>query len=207
MTDLTNSRIPLNPPDPAELISYIPYHLKFKPADSLVVLTAHRKLRELGISFLARMDIDTLFDPAAAARARTGFVANLVHQSAREGFMVLYSEELFTTLTSETLQNPGVEDRTALITLELARWYDIEHFRPTRTYVVGETRWRCLACPRAGHCPAGGHPTSVFSHTSVAAEMVARGKYFAPSRADLVVLPPAPPRSVEIGRASCRERV
>lgn len=193
MTDLANVPVPLDLYDPVELLSFVPYRFSFEPHESVVFLTARRQGGEVTLGVFARFDIDSLIEPRGEADAHRRMAARLHLQQTCEGFMVVYSDDLFAAVDSERLPAPAVEHRAVRLSQMLTRWFDVVHFAPSRTYVVSADAWRCLACPEPHHCPPGGHPRSALAHTTVAAWMVLKGRRVAPRREDLIVLPPDPP--------------
>ena len=193
MTDLADTPIPLDLNDPVELLSFVPYQFGFHLADSFVLLTSRRERGKKQLGLLARLDTAALLEPGLAQRTRTSMRERLDAQLTCEGFLILYDEHLFASLTPGPPGDPRHEGRVAQLLTEVARWFDDERFDPERTYIVSRERWRCLACAVPGHCGSTGHPASVLAHSTIAAWMVLNGRQVAPSREHLIVLPDEPP--------------
>lgn len=214
MTDITDGRIPLHIDEPVELLSFVPYQLHFKPAESVVVITSRSvgHTHELGV--ISRMDIPDFVDPTASAMFQHALVKNPRFDPESDGYLVVYSEAFRASLDTDH-RGQADDDRLHALGLELAHWYDQAPFTPRRTYIVGTRMWRCLTCAHPGHCPPRGHPLESLDDTRTAAHMVLQGRTFAQSRDDLVRVPPGPhlddlpptvQREARLARATSRRR-
>lgn len=209
MTDLTSNPVPIDPYDPVDLLSFIPYEFGYQPHDSLVAVTIRGAPTNPTFGLFGRLGVIPTEDPEASAARRAGFLANLHRQRTVDGYIVVYSEPFF----AEIARGGGVADshqgEVQAIFTELAHLYDYPAFTPRQTLVVGTSRWRCFTCPAPGHCPERGHPTADLSHTRISLEMVVQGRTYAPNRESLVTIPtyiPAPRAALEVADTFDRVR-
>ena len=197
-----SSSAPPQPPgtlvadSPAQLLALVPFHLGFRPADSLVLLEVRTprpgSTRErLGV--VVRVDLpptehDTDVAPAAGRAVRA-----LLDRAASDARVLVLGYDPEATRTGVLV--PGaraVATLTAVSRLLEARGRDV-----VDVVVLTDHRFRSLTCDLAC-CPREGTPLATTDVDRVSAEAVGLGLGVAADRE--AVLPPTTP--VEVGRRS-----
>ncbi|HEV6953479.1 MAG TPA: DUF4192 domain-containing protein [Promicromonospora sp.] len=196
---------------PEDLLSYIPYRLGFRPAESVVAVSLTGPRRRVGL--VARVDIDDLLDdppadpPTAgpATPARDGAATarwltdHVVEDGADRAVVVLYSDDLSDDLDlgADAGASPSRRPRRAAEVLRRT----LERRLPgVEVWVVTSTGFRALDCTDPLCCPPGGRPLSLLTSSRVAAHMVLAGRTVAGTREERYALRPAP----EVARTQAR---
>lgn len=206
MTDIERGTPKLDVTDPAELLSYIPYHLGFQPQDSFVFLTVRKDADDghpLGLGVVTRGDIASFGDSHTGPCLRNHIQGQLEHQGEQDVYVAVYHDAFFSSFGTSPVIPESAGPEVAKIAGELRWWLGHSGFSPARTYLVSNTAWRCLMCAFAGHCSRVGHRREDLSVTRIAASMVLKGRQVARSRDELV--PPLDGASTETVSARVHE--
>lgn len=194
---------------PEDLLSYIPYRLGFRPAESVVAVSLTGPRRRVGL--VARVDVDDLLDdppartagpsgdgPAAPARdgAATArwLTGHVVGDGADRAVVVLYSDELGSS------SGEGAASSRPRRAAEVLRRALERRLPGVEVWAVTSTGFRALDCTDPLCCPPGGRPLSLLTSSRVAAHMVLAGRTVAGTREERYALRPAP----EVARTQAR---
>lgn len=181
---------------PAQLLALVPFHLGFRPADSLVLLEVRAprpgSTRErLGV--VRRVDLPPTDDDTDVSAVAAGAVRALLDRAEPEARVLVLGYDPEATRTGVLTPGPRAGATLAAVSRLLGtRGRDV-----LDVVVLTDHRFRSLTCDLAC-CPREGTPLSTADVDRVVAEAVGLGLGVAPDRA--AALPPTTP--VEAGRRS-----
>ncbi len=178
--------------EPRELLSYIPFRLGFRPADS-AVLVGLRGARGV-VGLVVRVDLSDLADVAHGPQVARGLVAHVAGEGATRAVLVLYGASEGAAGSRLRAAAEHTAEAADLLLGEVPVW------------VVGPTGYRALDCDDEQCCgSAAGRPLADLESTVVGATMVAQGVNPRDCRADVERIAPAPPeRLTQAARAASR---
>ncbi|WGW13328.1 DUF4192 domain-containing protein [Saxibacter everestensis] len=166
--------------EPRDLIAWVPYHLGFRPRDSLVLAAVRRTGREFRIGLTARLDYppDTATGLSQAAANAYAHALDPDRQ-ANAVIAIIYSDL--------NLEEQGDQAKASARLLEEA--LETAGREAFDVFWVGEHGWGSLLCDDAACCPARGRPLEQLTDSSVSAQMIFAGQVAAASVAEMLELP------------------
>ncbi|SEE02987.1 DUF4192 domain-containing protein [Ruania alba] len=187
ITEPSESLLPapvqINPEDPVDVLSWLPYQLGFWPQESVVVIALRQETAGVSIGLVARFDVADL----DAAEVRDEVERQLALENAVGALCVIVSDQPWLRIMH------GRDGAGSVLRWWLStRWGSRE-----RTWLLSPHAFRCVRCADAPCCPAVGRSTTVLEHSEVSAAMVFRGRSYAASREAVVA---------DVDRAADRRR-
>ncbi|MFV0425742.1 MAG: DUF4192 domain-containing protein [Beutenbergiaceae bacterium] len=195
MEDLFDTQVKLDPRNPIDLLSYLPYRFGYPPTQSLVVLMLGRPAPgRWCLGPADRLDLADLAHPATLTAAREGVAMQVRQLPMAQTMTVIYSDEPIASIRAGD----------ALAGTVLAQWLQACEFAdPACAWIVTPECYGPLH-PGAG---IDTRPARELAESAVAAQMVLAGQVLAGSRAELASPRQCDPqRRAQATRAAARAR-